>query len=75
MPVGLPPPPEIVQLPCNEPLTVYLKTLSALLVLLRTQMLVPSVTRSVASLLALLRAKLLEEFWLPERRLAAPVKR
>ena len=72
-PVGLPPPPLIVQLPSSDPPTVYLKTLSLLDVLLSTQMLAPSVTRSVASLLLLLRLKLLAAFWLPLVRVAAPL--
>ena len=46
IPVGLPPPDEIVQLPSKVPLVVYLKTLSVELSL-TTQMLVPSVTRSL----------------------------
>jgi hypothetical protein len=58
MPVGLPPSEVMVQEPTNEPPTVYWKTLSGEL-LLTTQMLVPSVTRSVASALLLFRLKLL----------------
>ena len=40
---------------------------------LTTQRDVPSVTMSLGSVLPLLRLKLLAAFWLPERRLAAPV--
>jgi hypothetical protein len=42
IPVGLPPE-EILQLPRSEPPTMYLKTLSVEVVLLTSQMLVPSV--------------------------------
>ena len=72
MPVGLSPPEVIVQLPSRVPETVYLKTLSVVLSL-TTQILVPSVTRSLGLVLPLFRLKLLAAFWLPERRLAALV--
>ena len=42
---------------------------------LTTQSDVPSVTMSLGLALPLLRLKLLAAFWLPERRLAAPVYR
>ena len=72
MPVGLEPAPVIVQLPTSDPDTVYLKTLSVV-ASLTTQRFVPSVTMSLGLELPLLRLKLLAAFWLPERRLAAPV--
>ncbi len=74
-PVGLPPPELIVQLPSNEPLTVYLKILSVLDVLLTTQIDEPSVTRSEGLVLLPFRLKLLAAVWLPERRAAAPAVR
>src|SRR6516165_10351119 len=63
----------MVQLPSRLPLSVYLKTLSALLPSSTTQRDVPSVTIPLALLLPLLRLKLLAAVWVPERRLAAPV--
>ena len=74
MPVGWVFAGSMVQLPSNEPDSVYLKTLSA--VPSTTQNEVPSVTMSwglVSPFLPLARLKLLAAFWLPERRLAAPV--
>ena len=72
MPVGLPPPPVIVQLPTSEPGSVYLNTLSCT-ASLTTHKCVPSVTMSLGLVLLLFRLKLLAAFWLPERRLAASV--
>src|SRR4029453_14683215 len=72
MPVGAPPPPEMVQLPTRAPVSVYLKTLSVV-ESLTTQRCTPSVTMPVGFLLPLLRLKLPTAFWLPVRRLAAPV--
>src|SRR5262245_55815937 len=72
MPVGLEPAPLMVQLPTSDPDTVYLNTLSVL-ESLTTHRFVPSVTTSLGLVLLLLRLKLLAAFWLPERRLAAPV--
>ena len=70
IPVGLPPPELIVQLPRSEPETVYLNTLS-LELSLTTQMLEPSVTKSLGFVLPLLRLKLLAAVGLPEVKLAA----
>ena len=50
----------------------YLKTLSVELSL-TTHSEVPSVTMSLGLVLPLLRLKLLAAFWLPDRRVAAPV--
>src|SRR4029079_10058931 len=61
IPVGDPPPPLSAQLPRSEPARVYLKTLSVA-ASSTTQIDVPSVTRSLASLLPLLRAKPLVAF-------------
>src|SRR3954447_20608398 len=74
MPVGLVPAPLMVQLPRRIPDRLYLKTLSVL-ESLTTQSDVPSVTISLGSELPLFRLKLLAAFWLPDRRLAAPVYR
>src|SRR4051794_21177187 len=74
MPVGLEPAPVIVQLPSSEPVREYLNTLSVD-ESLTTQRDVPSVTMSLGLVLPLLRLKLLAAFWLPARRLAAPVYR
>src|SRR5262245_35335767 len=74
MPVGLPPPPFIVQLCTRVPVIVYLNTLSVVLSL-TAQMLEPSVTRSFGLELALLRLKLLAALWLPDSRYAAFVYR
>jgi hypothetical protein len=64
------------QLPSNEPESVYLKTLCD--VPSTTQNDEPSVTMSWGLVLLLpcllVRLKLLAALWLPERRLAAPVK-
>src|SRR4051794_15728057 len=62
----------MVQLPSEEPDSVYLKTLSVVLSS-TTQMDVPSVTMPLPLVLALFRLKLLAALWLPERRPAAPV--
>ena len=72
MPVGLPPPELIVQLPTSEPAIVYLKTLSVELSL-TTHRCTPLVTTSFGLVLPLLSAKLLAAFWLPDKRVAAPV--
>ena len=64
----------MVQLPRSVPDRLYLNTLSVL-ESLTTQRFVPSVTMSLGLVLLLLRLKLLAAFWLPERRLAAPVYR
>src|SRR6187551_887677 len=72
IPVGLALAASMVQLPSSDPLRLYLKTLSVVLSL-TTHREVPSVTRSLGLLLLPLRAKLLAAFWLPDRRLAAPV--
>ena len=74
MPVGCAFAGSMVQLPSDEPESVYLKTLRA--VPSTTQNDVPSVTMSwglVLPFLPLTRLKLLAAFWLPESRLAAPV--
>ena len=65
IPVGLPPPELIVQLPASDPDTEYLKTLSVVLSLM-THSDVPSVTMSLGLVLPLFRLKLLAAFWLPE---------
>src|SRR4051812_30065800 len=80
MPVGLVPAPVIVQLlPTSDPASVYLKTLSVVVVSSTTQRFVPSVTMSLGLMFLLLpllfRSKLLAAFWLPDRRPAALVYR
>ncbi len=71
IPVGLESRLSIVQLPSSVPVRVYLNTLSVAALLI-TQMLAPSVTRSVALEFWLLRLKLLAALWLPDTRKAAP---
>src|SRR4051812_39437518 len=63
----------MVQLPSSPPVSVYLKTLSALLLSSTTQNEAPSVTIPLGVESPLASPKLLAALWLPERRLAAPV--
>src|SRR5882724_1863969 len=71
-PIGLALAASMVQLPSDEPASVYLNTLSVL-PSSTTQNEAPSVTMPLALLSALAREKLLAALWLPDRRLAAPV--
>src|SRR4029077_18531626 len=73
MPVGCVFAGSMAQLPSDEPESVYLKTLSVVLPSSTIQNDVPSVTRSLGLVSALLRPKLLAALWLPDRRLKAPV--
>src|SRR5438477_591590 len=71
MPVGDELAVSIVQLPTRAPERLYLKTLSVLAAL-TTHRDVPSVTIPLGLLSALLSAKLLVAFGLPDKRVAAP---